>query len=302
VSILRRIFGSSPAPSTNCANGDFAVEVVGESNYQQALTTEAAQAQRGQFPVELIPEPSNRHDSNAVRVCSRRDQTLGYLSADMAEIAQAAIKRFKTAERSWPSCTAKLVGGEPGRETLGIWLDLDLYRLGIGPPPAPRTNAPPGFRTGLSEATATDEEDDSYDLSWMGELTGDLSADVATLRRLLRTDADPIARHYLFSELERRLYRAREAFGSALDEFDRACVEHDAEMDGIRDALVAKFGKVPMLETYKQAAIRHQKAGDWLQVVRWAQHGIDLYGDLAADPLWSQDLMTRRDRAASKPK
>jgi hypothetical protein len=34
-------------------------------------------------------------------------------------------------------------------------------------------------------------------------------------------------------------------------------------MDGIRDALLAKFGEVPVLETYRQMAIRQQKVKDW---------------------------------------
>ncbi len=29
-------------------------------------------------------------------------------------------------------------------------------------------------------------------------------------------------------------------------------------IDGMRDALFRKFGKVPLIKTYKQAAIRHQ--------------------------------------------
>lgn len=308
--ILQRIFGgaASPTSGVNCANGNFAVEVVGESNYQQALRAEATRAVGGQLPVKLVPEPSNKYDGNAVRVCTSRDQTLGYLPRDMAEVVQPAIARFRATEHSWPSCTGKLVGLETGK-TLGIWLDLDLFRLGIGPKPRPvaaptrpstyRPSASPGFRSGLSAAVATDEEDDSYDLSWMARLADDMS-DIRDLRQFLTTDPHPISRHYLFCALERQLYRARDAFASAADEFDNASREHDAEMDGIRQALVLKFGKLPLLETYKLAAIRHSEAGDLQQVISWAQRGIDLYGDLAADPIWSEDLAKRRDKANAK--
>jgi hypothetical protein len=45
-----------------------------------------------------------------------------------------------------------------------------------------------------------------------------------------------------------------------LQEYDDACAEHDAEMDGIRETLFEKFGKVPLLDTYRQMAVRQQKA------------------------------------------
>jgi hypothetical protein len=39
-------------------------------------------------------------------------------------------------------------------------------------------------------------------------------------------------------------------------------------MDGIRDALLAKFGEVPVLDTYRQMAIRQQKVKDWQRPAR----------------------------------
>jgi hypothetical protein len=43
--------------------------------------------------------------------------------------------------------------------------------------------------------------------------------------------------------LEERLYRFRDAISSALAEYDDARAQHDAEMDGIRDALLAGGGR-----------------------------------------------------------
>ena len=44
-------------------------------------------------------------------------------------------------------------------------------------------------------------------------------------------------------------------------------------MDGIRQACLAKWGKVPLLETYRQMAIRQQKAHNYsegaLLLGRW---------------------------------
>jgi hypothetical protein len=94
----------------------------------------------------------------------------------------------------------------------------------------------------------------------MGDLpTDDLRA-IKALRQLLEREADAIDRHYMHAHLQALLYRSRDVFASALDEYDQACHQHDAEMDGIRAAFMAKWDQVPVLETYKQMAIRQQKA------------------------------------------
>src|SRR2546422_7649119 len=57
-------------------------------------------------------------------------------------------------------------------------------------------------------------------------------------------DALPIFdRHFQFAELEARLYRSRDLYESALAEYDEACTRHDAEMEGICAAFMAKWGK-----------------------------------------------------------
>jgi hypothetical protein len=78
-----------------------------------------------------------------------------------------------------------------------------------------------------------------------------------------------------------------------LTEYDETCVRHDAEMDGIRDALLAKFGEVPVLDTYRQMAIRQQKVKDWQRAIWWAERGIALYGEQAARPESVEDLCKR---------
>jgi hypothetical protein len=97
----------------------------------------------------------------------------------------------------------------------------------------------------------------------------------------------------MFCELEDRLYRSRDVFSSALAEYDDTCMRHDAEMDGIRAALLAKFSKVPVLETYRQMAIRRQKARDWQQAMWWVERGLALYGEQAARPESVDDLRNR---------
>jgi hypothetical protein len=132
------------------------------------------------------------------------------------------------------------------------------------------------MRNGLAEALLTDAEDDSYDLSWLHRLPSDPLTAIRELRRLLEHDPDPIDRHFMFCELEDRLYRSRDVFSSALAEYDDTCMRHDAEMDGIRAALLAKFSSVPVRETYRQMAIRRQKAKDWQQAIWWVERGLAL--------------------------
>jgi len=148
---------------------------------------------------------------------------------------------------------------------------------------------------------ATDLEDDSYDLSWYQQLSGRQSpGDIVALRELLEAENDPIDRHFMLAELGKCLYKSRDAFSSALDEFDAVCVQHDAEMDRIRPALHDKFDCVPIIEMYRQAAIRCQKAHDWPRARFWAERGLAVYGSDAARPEAVADLDKRLAYADAK--
>jgi hypothetical protein len=159
----------------------------------------------------------------------------------------------------------------PGR--LGVFLEHDPADFGLRPT---RVNSPSGsrMRTGLSDALATDEADDSYDLSWMSDLPLDDLRAIKMLRQLLEHETDAIDRHYMHSHLQTLLYRSRDVFASALDEYDQACQQHDAEMDSTRAAFMAKWGQVPVLELYRQMAIRQQRAKNFEQALWWAERGI----------------------------
>ena len=133
-------------------------------------------------------------------------------------------------------------------------------------------------------------------------------AAAAQLRLLLESADDAIDRHYMFCELEHRLYRCRNTVASALDEFDVACHQHDEEMDLIRPALLHKFGVVPVIEMYRQATIRCAKAKLWQAAQQWAERGIGVYGEAAGRPEVVEDLHKRvahaiaKSEAAERPK
>jgi hypothetical protein len=184
--------------------------------------------------------------------------------------------------------------------SFGVFLDHDPADFGLTTSSNPQAAQGGAMRTGFTEAWLTDVEDDSYDLSWFNDLPeGDRSA-VAVLRDLLANDPDPIDRHFQFAELESRLYRCRDLYDTALDEYDTACQRHDAEMDTICSAFREKWGKVPLLETYKQMAIRQAKEKNWESVLWWTERGLALYAADAAREDAVEDLMRRRNRAKAK--
>ena len=112
-----------------------------------------------------------------------------------------------------------------------------------------------------------------------------------------------VSRHFMFHHLEKALYKSRNIIPSALDEYDECCGEHDAEMDAIRTAFMAKWRMVPWLQTYKQMCIRLAKAKRFEEALWWAERGLAIYGENAHRPEAVDDLRKRakayRDKLAS---
>jgi hypothetical protein len=98
----------------------FEVAAVGESHYQDALRDAAAgRPSPARCDVALVPEDTNEYDANAVRVDVRGD-CVGYLSR-----SHAVLYRRRYSGRSI-SCKGLLCGGDAGRPSIGIWLDVEL--------------------------------------------------------------------------------------------------------------------------------------------------------------------------------
>jgi hypothetical protein len=258
---------------------------------------------RKEVQAALVAETDNPHDANAISVWID-DRKVGYLSREDAEAYRPGLVALQEKAGKYIALRGVIVGGgirEDGPGYLGVWMSHDPEQFGviaIVPPPSSALRA--SMRTGLTEALRTDLDDDSYDLSWLESLPSNPIDAIGRLRQLLQHDPDPIDRHFMFCELEDRLYRSREAFASALAEYDDTCALHDAEMDGIRDAFLHKFGKVPLLLTYRQMAVRQQKAKNWAEALRWAERGLDLYGDKAARPEAVEDLKKRAAAYSTK--
>jgi predicted Zn-ribbon and HTH transcriptional regulator len=71
-------------------------------------------------------------------------------------------------------------------------------------------------------------------------------------------------------------------------------------MEVICQAFMAKWGKVPLLDMYRQMAIRQQKLKDWEACRWWSERGLALYGNNAAREEAVEDLLKRRNRALAK--
>jgi len=135
------------SPRTPAIEGDgtFETEVVGESNYQDALwrAVGAADAnERGyrHHTVALLrSEPTNPYDRNAVQVLIG-DRVVGYLSREDA----VTHKRLMASYGHAVTCPALIVGGfrqATGRASLGVWLDLLESEIPTGHASARSTGA-----------------------------------------------------------------------------------------------------------------------------------------------------------------
>jgi hypothetical protein len=283
------------------------LEVVGEASYQDNLWRivgghgASDEHVRVEVYAVLVAEADNPYDPNAISVWVQ-GLKVGYLSREDARRYRPGLLALEQQHGKPIALAGAIVGGGrradgPGR--LGVFLDHDPADFGLRPLPV-RSRAESRMRTGLSDALATDAADDAYDLSWMADLPVDELRAIKMLRQLLERETDAIDRHFMHAHLQALLYRSRDVFASALDEYDQACRQHDAEMDGIRAAFMAKWGQVPVLELYRQMAIRQQKAKNFEQALWWAERGIAIYGTDCARPEAVQDLQKRADSFRGK--
>jgi hypothetical protein len=135
----------------------------------------------------------------------------------------------------------------------------------------------------------------------MDTLSTDGPRALTQLRSLARTSTEPISRHFILSEIETLLYGYRDDLPGALEEYDQwAELHHQQLNDGLRQVLLDKFGALPLLDTYRQSCIRHTKAKTYGKALLWAERGVAMYGDQAANDEWVADLEKRAARASAR--
>lgn len=301
--ILQRLFGRGQrgqqervaAGEPGVFPGSEDLEVVGESHYQEALWRIVGgwTKERVRHPVVAVlrAEPSNQHDRNAIAVFVS-GHLVGYLPREVAAAYQPGLLGLQARHQRAIALEGVVVGGgmrADGPGMLGVFLSHDPRDFGVG------SDLPPGK---MYEGTST--ESAHGHLQWMARLPNDDRTAIVTLRKELASVHGPIDRHYLYQELEKRLYRCRMDAASMLDEFDATCAAHDAEMDTIRPALIADLGAVPHLTLYHQMAIRQAKALCWELGLEWAERGLAQYGGQPASAEWRDELARRAESFRSK--
>jgi hypothetical protein len=325
VGFLRRLLGGEQSDSARVASLDqrpawmrdgmqvrlcegwVDLEVVGEASYQDNLwrllggRSSSDDRVRVDVCAVLAAEPDNPYDTNAISVWVQ-GLKVGYLARDDAKRLRPGLLALEREHGMPIACSGVISGGgmrQDGPGRLGVFLDYDPTEFGLRAPSSPPP--PQGrMRTGLTDALATDAADDSYDLSWLSDLPADDIRAIKKLRQLLERESDVIDRHFMHAHLVALLYQSRDTFASALDEYDAACRQHDSEIDAIRAAFMDKWGRVPVLDIYRQMAIRQQKAKNFEQALWWAERGIGVYGDDCARPEAVEDLRKRAESYRAK--
>jgi hypothetical protein len=277
-----RVPASARVVSAHLHPGEDDLEVAGDVSYQEILWSlcggHRAEPVRHGVVAVLVPEPENPHDANAIAV--RIDGRIaGYLPRDVAARYRNGLHVAMSRCGGHVALRGTIVGGP---ELLTVWLEHDPAHFGVVPDLAP----------GAGEAWLTDV-DDAYDLSWFDDLPDADAPATLMLRDLLANDPDPVDRHFQFAELESRLARTR-----ALDEHDRVCRRHDAEMEVICAAFLRRWGKLPLLETYRRMAVRRQLQRDWRSCRWWTERGLSLSGGAASPEV--AELRKLHARAMSK--
>lgn len=283
--------------------GSERIDVVGESHRQNwigdVLREFGADSQAASYAI-LVAEDGNPYDANAVSVWIA-GKKMGYLSRADAETYRPGLVRLYHKHGAAIAVGAKIFAAdgryfEDGRPTMhGVVLWLDPTEFGVEPP----TVLEPRLRTGFSKARHEYWRSGNQAFAWVGTLSEDSTKRMKQLKRQLSSDTDPISRHYAYDELEATLYKLRGLGASVLEQYDDVIRQHDQEMDAIRPALLSFFGCIPLLDTYRQASIRFQKE-DPQTALRWAERGLELYGQDAGEPENVADLETRAQRLRAR--
>jgi hypothetical protein len=281
--------------ATSTFGGSDPLEVVGESFYQEAIKKIVGPTNeyvRVPVSATLQPESDNRHDPNAISVWIS-GLKVGYLSRGDAVRFRLGLLGLQRQVGAGIALPGVIVGGGEDRPSYGVFLNYAPGAFNLVSDSSARPHIERQVRTGLSNAVGGDVQNADYDLAWRARVPLDRLKAMTFLRHELVSEPEAISRHFMYTQLEEFLYGARDDLASALNEYDAACEAHHSEMSVIRPALIKLFDGVPLIEMYKQAAIRHQKAHDWQVALRWAEAGLQVYGTEALQQEFVDDLERR---------
>jgi hypothetical protein len=306
--LLKKLFGSSSSQASPAEielvifDGDDDLDVVGESYRQDALWRivggKTSERVRKEAIGYLVPEPNNEYDPNAIGVWIQGLQ-VGFIAKELArEIIDDLHILIDANPGSYIGLRGVVAGGgerDDGPGMLGVFLEFPADKFGLGVKKySTRDSGNFTMSTGQTDAFVTDAQDDSYDLSWMNELSGDPTKRIVGLKEVLEKNLEPISRHFAFSQLEEIYYEYKEIFPDALKQYDELADKHHAELETtIRVAMINKWGKLPNLVVHKKSAIRHAKYKEFDKALAWAEKGLAVYGNDAFKEEWTLDLQKR---------
>jgi hypothetical protein len=306
--LLKKLFGVSnvQAPPAEIEvvilEGDDDLDVVGESYRQDALWKivggKTSERVRKETIGYLVPEPTNVYDPNAIGVWIQGLQ-VGFIAKELArEIIDDLHALIESNAGKYIGLRGVVAGGgerDDGPGMLGVFLEFPSDKFGLGIQKSVKSDTGSfTMSTGETDAFVTDAQDDSYDLSWMNQLSGDPSKRIVGLKDVLEKNLEPISRHFAFAHLEEIYYQYKEVFPDALKQFDELAEKHHAELETtIRAAMINKWGKLPNLVVYKKSAIRHSKYKEFEKALAWAEKGLAVYGTDAFKEEWTLDLQKR---------
>lgn len=306
--LLKKLFGVSNVQSSPTEievvilDGDDDLDVVGESYRQEALWKivggKTSERIRKEAIGYLVPEPSNLYDPNAIGVWVQGLQ-VGFIAKELArEIIDDLLALMEANPGNYIGLRGVVAGGgerDDGPGMLGVFLEFPADKFGLGIQKSAKSDSGSfTMSTGETDAFVTDAQDDTYDLSWMNELSGDPSKRIIGLKDVLEKNPEPISRHFAFSQLEEIYYQYKEVFPDALKQYDEVAERHHQELEtSIRTAMINKWGKLPNLVVYKKSAIRHSKYKEFEKALAWAEKGLAVYGIDAFKEEWTLDLQKR---------
>jgi hypothetical protein len=283
----RRGAGIAPAgasaPAPTLLHGEEPYEVVTDPAQQDPLW-KLTGARRGtpisaDLRATLEPERDAPAAIIAVHIEGLR---VGELGADDAAELIAGLHAVRRRNSRAVAVRSRVIGGAAARvgdrRQLDVWIYLDPIDFGLDPP------ALEAVRTGHSAAA---------DPRWAGALPRAHAERTRFLRAELRAEREPLQRHLMWNALEDVLFRTRDSAPLAFDDYEAAVIAHDAEMATILPSLFDEFGGVPELPAYAKLAhllaLRRRTADAY----RWANRGLELYGEHGTHPAAVDQLRAR---------
>ena len=302
----------APVVAVSLLGGQDDLEVVGELAYQAALWRlcggTLGDRVRCDIVAVLVPEPTNPYDANAIAVQIDR-QVVGYLPRATAQDYLPGLQGLMAACGGHIALRGVIVGGGyyndgPGR--LGVWLEHNPADFGVHLASSLRAASPlhPSgegvMRTGFTRhgsLTLRMTPTTCHGSTTSRRQTGQLSRNSATCSLLTPTRLTAIS-----SSLSWR--RGCTDRVSCMSQRWTNTTRH-APITTQRWTASARpswpsGGKIPLLDTYRQMAIRQQKKRDWEACKWWAERGLSLYGERAAREEAVEDLIKRHSHAIAK--